>query len=238
MSLLSLLSAQGKRQIATPLLSSSTRRLSDCCSAYDPRKHHPRALPPYAPELNPIENFWNICAGNKLAITASSTTTTTSLIKPARLELLRTRIPKRIAMQSPPEHGKQSVIRPLVLLCGRTRSTGGRMIILDYAEPCFARSPTLRHRWPTEPQTRWELGNVISLEVLRRLSASFVGPRITPSSPTCCLLVLGHGPMQPRMSRILNAVEPGLATTVGPLILASPRPTSAPRTAASCCGRC
>ena len=29
----------------------------------------PRSLPPYAPELNPIENVWEYLRGNKLAIT-------------------------------------------------------------------------------------------------------------------------------------------------------------------------
>ena len=39
-------------------------------------------LPAYAPELNPIENVWNICAATN-SRSPSSTTTTTSLIKPA-----------------------------------------------------------------------------------------------------------------------------------------------------------
>ena len=34
-----------------------------------PRQYHALPLPPYAPELNPIENVWEYLRGNKLAIT-------------------------------------------------------------------------------------------------------------------------------------------------------------------------
>ena len=35
---------------------------------YAPRQHHTSPLPPYAPELNPIENVWAYLRANKLAI--------------------------------------------------------------------------------------------------------------------------------------------------------------------------
>ena len=53
-------------------------------------------LPPYAPELNPIENVWEYLRGGKPR-SPSSTTTTTSLIKPAAHGTSSDKNPKRIA---------------------------------------------------------------------------------------------------------------------------------------------
>jgi len=45
------------------------RRLSRRGATRRSTKHHARRLPPYAPELNPVENVWEYLRGNKLAIT-------------------------------------------------------------------------------------------------------------------------------------------------------------------------
>ena len=66
-------------------------------------------LPPYAPELNPIENVWEYLRGNKLAITVFDDYDG-SLIKPAThgTSLKKIQLASR---QSQPEHGQQSVSR-------------------------------------------------------------------------------------------------------------------------------
>jgi transposase len=66
-------------------------------------------LPPYAPELNPIENVWQYLRGNKPP-SPSSTTMTTSLIKPATLGTSSNKI-QTASRQSPPEPGRLSMIR-------------------------------------------------------------------------------------------------------------------------------
>jgi hypothetical protein len=76
-------------------------------------------LPPYAPELNPIENVWEYLRGNKLAITVfddyddivdKTSAHGTSLSK------IQTALPR-----SPPEHGQQSIIRAVGMRCRRIR---------------------------------------------------------------------------------------------------------------------
>src|SRR5258706_15175131 len=62
-------------------------------------------LPPYAPELNPLENVWETNSRSP-----SSTTTTTLLIKPATHGISLNKI-QTASRQSPPEHGQQSIIR-------------------------------------------------------------------------------------------------------------------------------
>src|SRR5258706_13137885 len=70
-------------------------------------------LPPYAPELNPIENVWEYLRGNKPS--PSSTTTTTSLIKPAThgTSLNKIQIASR---QSQLGHGQQSITRAVGII--------------------------------------------------------------------------------------------------------------------------
>ncbi|WP_422272410.1 transposase [Bradyrhizobium sp.] len=66
-------------------------------------------LPPYAPELNPIENVWEYLRATN-SRSPSSTTTTTSLIKPATHGTSLSKI-QSASRQSPPEHGQQSIFR-------------------------------------------------------------------------------------------------------------------------------
>jgi transposase len=44
-------------------------KVSDCARFAVPRNITLIRLPPYAPELNPVENVWEYLRGNKLAIT-------------------------------------------------------------------------------------------------------------------------------------------------------------------------
>ncbi len=83
-------------------------------------------------------------------------------------------------------------------------------IILDYAEACFERSPILKQLIVSRTTDALELNNGITLEVR---PASFRKLR----GPTYIVAVAYANPDV----EILNAVEPGLATTGGPLILAS-----------------
>jgi DDE superfamily endonuclease len=64
-------------------------------------------LPPYAPELNPIENVWEYLRGNKLAITVFDDYDD---IVPA-MHGTSSNMIQRASHQSPPEHGRQSAIR-------------------------------------------------------------------------------------------------------------------------------
>jgi transposase len=66
-------------------------------------------LPPYAPELNPIENVWEFCAATN-SRSPSSTTTTISLMKLATHGTCLNKI-QTASPQSPPEHGQQSMTR-------------------------------------------------------------------------------------------------------------------------------
>src|ERR1039457_3482236 len=56
-------------QAATPLWSSTVRAITSPRISPSPTTSPSSPLPPYAPELNPIENVWEYLRGNKLAIT-------------------------------------------------------------------------------------------------------------------------------------------------------------------------
>jgi hypothetical protein len=71
-------------------------------------------LPPYAPELNPIENVWEYLRGNKLAITVFDDYDA-SLIKPAAHGTSLNKI-QCASHQSPPEHGQRSIIRAIGII--------------------------------------------------------------------------------------------------------------------------
>jgi hypothetical protein len=82
-------------------------------------------LPPYAPELNPLKTSGNICAATN-SRSPSSTTTTTSLIKPATHGTSLNKI-QTASRQSPPEHGQQSIIRAVGMRHG---------VLLVFGAPC------------------------------------------------------------------------------------------------------
>jgi hypothetical protein len=66
-------------------------------------------LPPYAPELNPIENVWEYLRGNKLAITVSTVTMTfsTSPATPGHSSQTTT----TASLPSQPDLGLRSIVR-------------------------------------------------------------------------------------------------------------------------------
>jgi hypothetical protein len=96
-------------------------------------------LPPYAPELNPIENVWEYLRGSKLAITVfdayddivDKATHGTSLNK------IQT-----ASRQSPPEHGQQSIIRAVGI---RARARPISPIALSFSS--FHRTFRSIHGW-------------------------------------------------------------------------------------------
>ena len=91
-------------------------------------------------------------------------------------------------------------------------------IILDYAEAYFERSPILKQLIANRTADALGLTNGISLEVR---PASFRGPTyIAVIADELVFWYVDAAYANPDVE-ILNAVEPGLATTGGPLILAS-----------------
>src|SRR6478752_600539 len=94
-------------------------------------------------------------------------------------------------------------------------------IILDYAEACFERSPILKQLIANRTADALELTNGISLEVRPASFRKLRGPTyIAVIADELAFWYVDTGYANPDVE-ILNAVEPGLATTGGPLILAS-----------------
>ena len=94
-------------------------------------------------------------------------------------------------------------------------------IILDYAEACFERSPILKQLIVNRTADALELANGITLEVRPASFRKLRGPTyIAVVADELAFWYADVAYANPDIE-ILNAVEPGLATTGGPLILAS-----------------
>jgi len=94
-------------------------------------------------------------------------------------------------------------------------------IILDYAEACFERSPILKQLVAGRTADALELTNGITLEVRPASFRKLRGPTyVAVIADELAFWYVDTGYANPDVE-ILNAVEPGLATTGGPLILAS-----------------
>jgi hypothetical protein len=94
-------------------------------------------------------------------------------------------------------------------------------IILDYAEACFERSPILKQLIVNRTADALELANGITLEVRPASFRKLRGPTyIAVVADELAFWYVDTAYANPDVE-ILNAVEPGLATTGGPLILAS-----------------
>ena len=107
-----------------------------------------------------------------------------------------------------------------VLLCGALDQRVAK-IILDYAEACFERSPILKQLIAGRTADALELTNGISLEVRPASFRKLRGPTyIAVIADELAFWYVDTAYANPDVE-ILNAVEPGLATTGGPLILAS-----------------
>jgi hypothetical protein len=94
-------------------------------------------------------------------------------------------------------------------------------IILDYAEACFERSPILKQLIVNRTADALELTNGITLEVRPASFRKLRGPTyVAVIADELAFWYVDAAYANPDVE-ILNAVEPGLATTGGPLILAS-----------------
>jgi hypothetical protein len=94
-------------------------------------------------------------------------------------------------------------------------------IILDYAEACFERSPILKQLIAGRTADALELTNGITLEVRPASFRKLRGPTyVAVIADELAFWYVDAAYANPDVE-ILNAVEPGLATTGGPLILAS-----------------
>src|ERR1700756_2878921 len=94
-------------------------------------------------------------------------------------------------------------------------------IILDYAEACFERSPILKQLIVNRTADALELANGITLEVRPASFRKLRGPTyVAVIADELAFWYVDAAYANPDVE-ILNAVEPGLATTGGPLILAS-----------------
>ena len=94
-------------------------------------------------------------------------------------------------------------------------------IILDYAEASFERSPILKQLIASRTADALELTNGITLEVRPASFRKLRGPTyIAVIADELAFWYVDAAYANPDVE-ILNAVEPGLATTGGPLILAS-----------------
>jgi hypothetical protein len=94
-------------------------------------------------------------------------------------------------------------------------------IILDYAEACFERSPILKQLIASRTVDALELTNGITLEVRPASFRKLRGPTyVAVIADELAFWYVDAAYANPDVE-ILNAVEPGLATTGGPLILAS-----------------
>jgi hypothetical protein len=94
-------------------------------------------------------------------------------------------------------------------------------IILDYAEACFERSPILKQLIASRTADALELTNGITLEVRPASFRKLRGPTYVAVIADELAFWYGDSGYANPDVEILNAVEPGLATTGGPLILAS-----------------
>jgi hypothetical protein len=94
-------------------------------------------------------------------------------------------------------------------------------IILDYAQALFERSPILRQLIANRTQDALELTNGISLEVRPASFRKLRGPTYVAVIADELAYWYTEASYANPDIEILNAVEPGLATTGGPLILAS-----------------
>ena len=107
-------------------------------------------------------------------------------------------------------------------------------IILDYAEASFERSPILKQLIASRTADALELTNGITLEVRPASFRKLRGPTyVAVIADELAFWYVDAAYANPDVE-ILNAVEPGLTTTGGPLILAS----SPHARDAACCGRC
>ena len=95
-------------------------------------------------------------------------------------------------------------------------------ITLDYAEAAFRQSPILRQLIVNRNADALELSNSITLEVRPASFRSLRGPTYVAvlADEAAFWRVESSGSLNPDIE-ILNAVRPGLATTNGPLIIAS-----------------
>ena len=94
-------------------------------------------------------------------------------------------------------------------------------IILDYAEASFERSPILKQLIASRTADALELTNGITLEVRPASFRKLRGPTyVAVIADELAFWYVDAAYANPDVE-ILNAVEPGLATTGGPLILAS-----------------
>jgi hypothetical protein len=94
-------------------------------------------------------------------------------------------------------------------------------IVLDYGEACFERSPILKQLIANRTADALELANGITLEVRPASFRKLRGPTyIAVVADELAFWFVDATYANPDVE-ILNAVEPGLATTGGPLILAS-----------------
>jgi hypothetical protein len=94
-------------------------------------------------------------------------------------------------------------------------------IVLDYTQAVFERSPILNQLVVNRNQDALELGNGISIEVRPASFRKLRGPTyVAVIADELAFWYVDAAYANPDIE-ILNAVEPGLATTGGPLILAS-----------------
>src|SRR6516162_5535477 len=94
-------------------------------------------------------------------------------------------------------------------------------IILDYSEACFEHSPILKQLIVNRTADALELANGITLEVRPASFRKLRGPTyVAVIAYELAFWYVDTAYANPDVE-ILNAVEPGLATTGGPLILAS-----------------
>jgi hypothetical protein len=94
-------------------------------------------------------------------------------------------------------------------------------IIIDYAQACFERSPILKQLIANRTTDAIELTNGVSIEVRPASFRKLRGPTyVAVIADEVAFWYVDSAYANPDVE-ILNAVEPGLATTGGPLILAS-----------------
>jgi hypothetical protein len=94
-------------------------------------------------------------------------------------------------------------------------------IVLDYCEATFERSPILKQLMANRTQDALELTNGISIEVRPASFRKLRGPTyVAVIADELAFWYVDSSYANPDIE-VLNAVEPGLATTGGPLILAS-----------------
>ena len=101
-------------------------------------------LPPYAPELNPMESVWEYLRGNQLAITVSTPTRTfsTPLVTPG----CSSKTTRSASQRSRPDHGQRSMSGSVGI--GRRFERGRRLTPQSRCRRTIAQSPT----WPSRPR--------------------------------------------------------------------------------------